>query len=54
MGRSREVGVGRSSRLGFAARKTDSNAVLTIGWELGAMEVRGGEGEGFRVRSKED
>ena len=37
-----------SSRLGFAARKTDCSAVLTIGWGLGAGGFRGGVGEGFR------
>ena len=34
-------GVERSSRLGFASRKTDCSAVLTIGWVPG---LRGGLG----------
>ena len=30
--RAQKVGVGESSRLGFAARKTDCSAVLTFTW----------------------
>ena len=49
--RAQKVGVGESSRLGFAARKTDCSALLTFKMGAGGGGGLGwGEGGVFRVR----
>ena len=49
--RAQKVGVGESSRLGFAARKTDCSAVLTFRMGAGGERgLAGGGGGGFRAR----